>query len=168
MGSFRSWTHRRQGIRDKEERPAKRRKLEADSPPSDISSVRKRVSKPNDGTDRKPAQVDKDFEEYQKVMKPRTVKGPSWANEPQLRPQISAGKAEEICAKDDQMDDDPGPPQEILSDLEWMRQRMTKSNAEDSNTIADPLSTTKADISQVRPPDVIHSTPCRLTRPETA
>lgn len=101
-------------------------------------------------------------------MQSRTGKGPSWANEPQLRPQTSAGKAEEVGAKDDQMDDDPAPPQETLSDLEWMRQRMAKSNAEDSNTIADPLSTTKADANQVRPPDVIHSTPCRLTRSATA
>ena len=101
-------------------------------------------------------------------MQPRTGKGPSWTNEPQLRLQTSAEKAEEVGVKEDQMDDDPAPPQETLSDLEWMRQRMAKSNAEDANTSADPLSTTKADINQVRSPDWIHSTPCSLTRSETA
>lgn len=162
MGSFRSWTHRRQGIRDKEERPAKRRKLEADSPPSDISSVRKRVSKPNDGTDRKPAQVDKDFEEYQKVMKPRTVKGPSWANESQLQPQASVKKSGGVGAEGERMDDDPAPSQDALSDLEWMRQRMAKSTVETRQL--DPLSSTKLDTNQVCLLEVIISTPRHLTQ----
>lgn len=104
-------------------------------------------------------------------MQPRTGKGPSWANEPQLRPQTSAKKSDEVGAKDDQTGDDPSPSQDALSDLEWMRQRMAKSVVEDSDTTAhnsDPPPTTAADITQVCPREVIHSTLCHLTRLEIA
>ena len=69
------------------------------------------------------------------------------------------------------MNDNPAPPQDALSDLEWMRQRMAKPAVEDSGTTTcrlDPLPTTKADMKRVRPRNAIHSTPCHLTQLEIA
>ena len=83
-----------------------------------------------DGDGDKPVQADKDFEEYQKVMQPRTVKGPSWKNEQQPQPQ-PLGKAMGVSVKGNQMDADPTPSQNGLSDMEWMRQRMAKPTVED-------------------------------------
>ena len=102
-------------------------------------------------------------------MQPRTGKGPSWANEPQLRPQTSAKKSDEVGVEDNEVGDDPAPSQDALSDLEWMRQRMAKSAVGDSDATArrlDPLPTTKEDMKQVRPPNAIHSVPCHLTQPK--
>ena len=102
-------------------------------------------------------------------MQPRTGKGPSWANEPQLRPQTSVKKSNEVGVRVDRMDDGSASSQDALSDLEWMRQRMAKSAVEVSDTTArrlDPLPTTKADMEQVRPRNAIHSTPCHLTQLE--
>lgn len=153
------WAHRCQGIRDKDERPAKRRKLEAASP---SVSKKGKKSNPNDGADEKLVQVDKDFEEYQKVMQPRTGKGPSWVNEPQPQPRAPAKKSDTVVSKDDQMGDGPAPSQDGLSDLEWMKQRMAKSTAEDSDTttggMGPPLAT-KANANQARPYEVLHTVP---------
>ena len=98
-------------------------------------------------------------------MQPRTGKGPSWANEPQLRPQTSAKKSDEVGVKDDQMDDEPAPSQDALSDLEWMRRRMANSVTDHSDATAhrlDSSPTTKADMEQVRSRNAIHPTPCHL------
>jgi len=86
-------------------------------------------------------------------MQPRSGKGPSWANEPQLQPQTPARKVEGVNPKDNQMDVDPAPSQDALTDLEWMKQRMANSIVQDSGTTPlrpnlQPPSTT--DISQVR------------------
>lgn len=101
----------------------------------------------------KPVQTDKDFEEYQKVMQPRTAKGPSWANEPQLRPQAPAKGVKGALVEEEQTDVDPMPLQDALSDLEWMKQRMAETTVEDSHTAAhrpEPQPTNKADGNQVR------------------
>lgn len=169
MGDLCSWAHRRQGIRDRDERPAKRRRLEAEPSPS----IGKKGKKSNldDEANKKPAQVDKDFEEYQKVMQLRTGKGPSWVNEPQLRPQTPVKKLDKVGSKDDQMDDGPTPSQDGLSDLEWMKQRMAKSKAEGSDTAAgsmNPPPAVKADANQARPYDMVHFAPRHLTRLEIA
>jgi len=105
------------------------------------------------------------------VVQPRTGKGPSWANEPQLRPRTPAENSDEVGVKDGRMNDNPAPPQDALSDLEWMKQRMAKPAVEDSGTTAcrlDPLPTTKADMKHVRPCNAIHSTSCHLTQLEIA
>jgi len=85
-------------------------------------------------------------------MQPRTGKGPSWANEPQPQPQIPARKVEGVSPKDSQMDVDPSPSQDALSDLEWMKQRMANSIIQDPGTTTlrpDPLPPSTTEISQV-------------------
>ena len=85
-------------------------------------------------------------------MQPRTVKGPSWANEPHLRHQSPAKKVEGVTVKEDHAGANPTPSQDTLSDLEWMRQRMTKYPVEDSgatNQRSDPLPIDKPDAHQV-------------------
>ena len=101
----------------------------------------------------KPVQTDKDLEEYQKVMQPRTAKGPSWANEPQLRPQTPAKRVKGALGEEDQTDVDPVPLQDALSDLEWMKQRMAKTTGQDAHTAAyhpEPQPTNTANGNQVR------------------
>ena len=136
----------------------KRRKLDAVSLPSDTAkpsppvSKKGRKSKLNDGVGDEPVRIDKDFEEYQQVMQRQTAKGPSWLNEPQLRPQSPVKKVKEVAAKDDQMGSNTTLSQDALSDLEWMKQRMAKSAVEDSDaTIRPPDSqpTNKPDTHQV-------------------
>ena len=85
-------------------------------------------------------------------MQPRTGKGPSWTNESQPQYHTSA-KAEEVNPKDDRMEADPAPPQDALSDLEWMRQRMAKSVVENTDTTVlypAPSPPTAININQVR------------------
>ncbi|KAF9647916.1 hypothetical protein BDM02DRAFT_3097287 [Thelephora ganbajun] len=141
------------------QRPAKRRKLEPDPSPANISGLSPPISRkgkkfePNG--ERKPAHTDGDSEEYHKMMQPRAVKGPSWMNEPQLRP---AKKVKGAGVKHNQIDVDPTPPQDALSDLEWMRQRMAKSSVGDSGTAAGHLDlppTNEAGTRQVRPCEAI-------------
>ena len=95
-------------------------------------------------------------------MQLRTGKGPSWVNEPELRPLTPAKKSDAVGSSDDQMDDGPAPSQDGLSDLEWMKQRMARSTAEDSNAAAGsmgPPPATKANANQARPYEVLHFTP---------
>ena len=91
-------------------------------------------------------------------MQPRTVKGPSWANEPQLLPHIPVGKAKGAVSEDDKMGVNLSRSQDALSDLEWMRQRMAKSTMEGHDTTIDhsglPL-TNESDTHQVGPHKVI-------------
>lgn len=131
----------------------KRRRLEADSSSADISHLPPSVGK--GGKKSKPAQTDKDFEEYQKVMELRTRKGPSWANELQIRPQTSVNKAEGIGPEEGQIDINPTPSQVALSDLEWMRQRMVKPTVGDSDTAPRHLPVDDVDINEVRSHEVI-------------
>ena len=86
-------------------------------------------------------------------MQPRAGKGPSWVNEPQPQSQTSVKVVERVDPRGDQMDPDPAPPQGVLSDLEWMRQRMAKSVDDDSDMTAprpEPQPQGMSDISQVR------------------
>ena len=89
--------------------------LTSDIPTISVGKKGKK-SKPNDGIDN---QTDKDFEDFRKAMQPRTGKGPSWTNESQPQYHTSA-KVEKVNPKDDQIDVNPAPPQDVLSDLEWM------------------------------------------------
>ena len=107
----------------------------------------------NGGIDGQSIPANSDFEEFQKVMQPRTAKGPSWVNGPQPQPQAPVKKAGGVDPKDNQMDVGPAPSQDALSDLEWMKQRMAKSAVQDSDTITshpDPTPQNVTDINQVR------------------
>ncbi|RXW17359.1 hypothetical protein EST38_g8495 [Candolleomyces aberdarensis] len=86
----------------------------------------------------------KQLEQFMEVMKPRTKKGPSWANEDSV-PQPSAlpapakatsmsAKAKEQDSGDDEdvemADEDSSalpPASQPLSDMEWLKQRMTSN-----------------------------------------
>jgi multiple RNA-binding domain-containing protein 1 len=70
------------------------------------------------------------FEQFSEVMQPRSGRGPSWANDPLH----SNSKAKRPVTVDTQpsVDDaslveDGVPGSEGISDLEWMRQRMSKA-----------------------------------------
>ncbi|KAF9556198.1 hypothetical protein CPC08DRAFT_711377 [Agrocybe pediades] len=93
-------------------RPHKRRRVDTDAPENIASTSTSNVK---DTTS--PKKQDKNLDEFMKVMKPK--KGPAWANEEQVEP-IPVPQEPEVV-KDVQP--------EGLSDLEWMRQRM--SNAVD-------------------------------------
>ena len=103
-------------------------------------------------------------------MQPRTVKGPSWANEPQPQSQTPVRKVEKVNPEDNQMGVNPTPSQDVLSDLEWMKQRMAKSMVQDSETTTprlDPLPLDMAGINQVRLRRRF-ILPCRLTQPQNS
>ena len=63
---------------------------------------------------------DAQLEEFMKVMKPRT--GPAWANEATSQPAVSAPPKNDTATQDVQQ-----PRQDDVSDLEWMKQRMSKN-----------------------------------------
>lgn len=58
-------------------------------------------------------------------MEPRTKKGPSWANEAQ--PDPPPVTSEEKTAQDVDMEQASNDREEGLSDLDWMRRRMSKT-----------------------------------------
>lgn len=64
---------------------------------------------------------DAQLEEFMKVMKPRT--GPAWANEATAQPTVSVPKTDDTTMQDAE----PEPRQDDVSDLEWMKQRMSKN-----------------------------------------
>ncbi|CAA7263983.1 unnamed protein product [Cyclocybe aegerita] len=65
------------------------------------------------------ATLDGKLEEFMKVMKPK--KGPAWANEAASQPPVISSNDEAMPSPE------PEQPQGELSDLEWMRQRMSKA-----------------------------------------
>ena len=56
-----------------------------------------------------------------KVMKPRT--GPAWANEATAQPTVSTPQTDDTTMQDAEQE----PRQDNVSDLEWMKQRMSKN-----------------------------------------
>ena len=56
-----------------------------------------------------------------KVMKPRT--GPAWANEATAQPTASVPQTDDTTMQDAEQE----PRQDDVSDLEWMKQRMSKN-----------------------------------------
>ena len=64
---------------------------------------------------------DAQLEEFMKVMKPRT--GPAWANEASAQPTVSAPQTDDTTMRDAEQE----PRQDDVSDLEWMKQRMSKN-----------------------------------------
>ena len=56
-----------------------------------------------------------------KVMKPRT--GPAWANEATIQPTVSTPQTDDTTMQDAEQE----PRQDNVSDLEWMKQRMSKN-----------------------------------------
>ncbi|KAF8809936.1 hypothetical protein BYT27DRAFT_6509543 [Phlegmacium glaucopus] len=64
---------------------------------------------------------DAQLEEFMKVMKPRT--GPAWANEATVQPTVSVPLTDDATMQDVEQ----APRQDDVSDLEWMKQRMSKN-----------------------------------------
>ena len=61
------------------------------------------------------------LEEFMEVMKPRT--GPAWANEATVQPTVSAQPIDDTAMQDVEQTS----RQDDVSDLEWMKQRMSKN-----------------------------------------
>lgn len=113
-------------------RPNKRPRL-GPSPTDELTSTTsKKTSKADAKTDKpvkgkgKVAQLD----EYLEVMQPRAKKGPSWANEAQAHPDLAAPdttpKLNDKTAGDDEKPKEE-EREEGISDLDWMRRRMTQT-----------------------------------------
>ena len=66
----------------------------------------------------KETKQDLERDEFMKVMKPRTKKGPSWANEDAQAPGTD-GKVEEATEED--------VPNKSISDLDWLKKHTSKS-----------------------------------------
>jgi len=69
------------------------------------------------------------FDEFREVMKPRTKKGPAWAND-MKQEEVIAGKSklkQEAALMDTEADGVDPAREAGLSDLDWMRQRMSKN-----------------------------------------
>ncbi|KIL64367.1 hypothetical protein M378DRAFT_78430 [Amanita muscaria Koide BX008] len=110
-------------------RPNKRRRVD---PSPDEAETLKDAPKKSD-TDKK-ASKSKDgkqdqLDEFMQVMKPRTTKGPSWANEESF---TSAAGAQSSSAKpnaepvtEDKQEGDG--PQEGISDLDWLKKHMSNN-----------------------------------------
>ncbi|KAF8907613.1 hypothetical protein CPB84DRAFT_1674795 [Gymnopilus junonius] len=98
-------------------RPHKRRRLESshteDRPHQVASSSTQSPSKPK---------TDKKLEEFMNVMQPK--KGPAWANEVVTQQSVAQQSTDETKEGAEDMDI---KTQGQLSDLEWMRQRMSKN-----------------------------------------
>ncbi|KAF8153779.1 RNA-binding domain-containing protein [Crassisporium funariophilum] len=100
-------------------RPNKRRRIEpssSDTPP--VASSSTSVVPP---VETKP-KGDRQLEEFMKVMQPKT--GPAWANEASSQP---AAPLPDIAGDISMQDVESALPQGDLSDLEWMRRRMSSN-----------------------------------------
>lgn len=104
-------------------RPNKRPRLDP-SQNKDISS-QLQASSSNAVEISTPSKSDAQLDEYLKVMQPRTTKGPAWANDAQSE-QPAAPVPEPEAVQDTAMDTGEDPAKEEgISDLDWMKQRMT-------------------------------------------
>ncbi|EAU87398.1 rRNA primary transcript binding protein [Coprinopsis cinerea okayama7 len=118
-------------------RPNKRRRLASDEPSSGSNTTK--LGKPSKSSDPSSSSTapstsnsNKHLDTFLEVMQPRN-KGPSWANDAAVpEPVVPAAPAEEADAS---MEDKPeaSAEQEGLSDMEWMRRRMT-ANVDKVNT----------------------------------
>ncbi|KAG5652714.1 hypothetical protein H0H81_003965 [Sphagnurus paluster] len=73
------------------------------------------------------AKSDEQLDEFMKLMKPRNKKGPTWANEAQLEAPIVVPEPEPENTEDVPMADETVARDETISDLDWMKQRMSKA-----------------------------------------
>ena len=125
-------------------RPNKRPRLGPSPSESSPIAVGKESIKPRPST----KAADPQFEEFAKAIRPRTRKGPSWANEDPV-PSTSSASAKSASNSKSRpqpvtpVDDEPGPSvdgpgTEGLSDLDWLK-RHTKSSLDDAGTRQGPL-----------------------------
>ncbi|KAF8315877.1 hypothetical protein DL93DRAFT_2096530 [Clavulina sp. PMI_390] len=143
------------------ERPAKRQRLHSDSRKSHQPATPNRVNVDDEaGSSSKPKPSIKDasLSEFLDVMKPRTKKERSWANNetstsetissndeqtsststsiPNPRAHDTKGKSKAL-PEDELMENGDGPEQyDAVSDLEWMRRRMASSALGSENSAA--------------------------------
>ncbi|KIY71698.1 RNA-binding domain-containing protein [Cylindrobasidium torrendii FP15055 ss-10] len=98
-------------------RPNKRRRVEETTNVNTHSAPRTPVTQPDAKSS------DNKLDEFLQVMQPRSATAPSWANEPQPSIPASVTAVDTVMAEPSE-DDAPNP--EGMSDLDWMRQRMSK------------------------------------------
>ncbi|KAF9064872.1 hypothetical protein BDP27DRAFT_1425381 [Rhodocollybia butyracea] len=110
-----------EGLKDAPKpRPNKRPRLDATAIEDAPSKLPKKTkSSPEAGEKSSKSKKDSQLDEFLEVM--HTVKGPSWANEAQPKASTSAIKLDEPAPM---VVDEPVP--EDVSDMEWMRRRMTE------------------------------------------
>ncbi|KAK7046017.1 Multiple RNA-binding domain-containing protein 1 [Paramarasmius palmivorus] len=101
-------------------RPNKRPRTEDATTPSDAAKAELKKARKDNKEDGKKSKKDSQMAEFLEVMAPK--KGPSWANEAQTQPEASTS-----AKKIDDKDVDMVVPEEGLSDLDWMRRRMTSN-----------------------------------------
>ncbi|ESK91484.1 pre-rrna processing protein [Moniliophthora roreri MCA 2997] len=101
-------------------RPNKRPRIEEATTPSDAAKSELKKARKDKKEDGKKPKNDTTMAEFLEVMAPK--KKPTWANEAQPQPEASTS-AKKI--DDDVKDIDMDIPEEGLSDLDWMRRRMT-------------------------------------------
>jgi len=113
VGSHRVLTLRMQGFKDGPGRPNKRPRLGPS--PTDVEA--KFNKKPKSEQTILKGKFSAQVEEFLSVMQQRTQKGPSWANEPRVEQPVPPTEN----------GDQPLMNSTTLSDLEWMKQRMSQN-----------------------------------------
>ncbi|PPQ82773.1 hypothetical protein CVT25_009268 [Psilocybe cyanescens] len=102
-------------------RPRKRPRLDPDTRLSGSNAASASSPKSKDSSTQTPAKGDKQREEFMKIMEKK--KGPAWANEAAPAPVPAAVPADSAATVP--ADEDDSQAQGTMSDLEWMRQRMS-------------------------------------------
>ncbi|KAJ3567263.1 hypothetical protein NP233_g6476 [Leucocoprinus birnbaumii] len=98
-------------------RPNKRPRL-GPSPTDADTEAKVPASTRKSQIDKPKAKSSAQVEEFLEVMQPRTKKGPSWANE---------ARVEQPIPPPEESKDDPPAHSAAMSDLEWMKQRMSQN-----------------------------------------
>ncbi|EGO28739.1 hypothetical protein SERLADRAFT_459485 [Serpula lacrymans var. lacrymans S7.9] len=112
-------------------RPNKRRRM--DSSKDDHPDIResKPIQSKNETAASNPVKEksDPNLDEFMKVMQPRTKKGPSWANEASQHNQALLPPVVDVTpvpVEENNQEGDEGKNDEGISDLDWMKRRMTQ------------------------------------------
>ncbi|KAG5643857.1 hypothetical protein DXG03_009541 [Asterophora parasitica] len=141
-------------------RPNKRPRL-GPSPTDDAPPTKNPSSKLTD-----PKSADTQLDEFMNIMKPRNKKAPTWANEE--RPDTPVIPAPEPDVTEDvPMADDTAARDETISDLDWMKQRMSKQvdvvekvfeQSDDEDAPAEVSTTTQNEQPQPQPEPPVNPT----------
>ncbi|TEB23078.1 RNA-binding domain-containing protein [Coprinellus micaceus] len=121
-------------VEEKGREPAPRPNKRARTGPSP-AEVNASASKPS--TSAEPAKGNKQLDEFMEVMQTRTKKGPSWANDastaepamPDPSPSTISSTKKQSDDEDVAMEDaaEAAPAGEPMSDMEWLKQRMSSN-----------------------------------------
>ena len=155
-------------------RPNKRPRLDPTRDPSGevaASSVRPKSGTVSDSSQKKKKHDDQ-LDEFMQVMQPRTKKGPSWANEFDTGTgpsSTSAGKQTKTGKAEDKNADVNDEKNDNISDLDWMKQRMSKAVDDEAEKAYEQSDDGEKDSDQ-KPVQVDFSLPCArsLISPRTA